>query len=148
VAADFINRKMAYAINVLVVANDQKLICALDVDLPGSAHDACIWNESLIKPLIEERRDFLLAADSAFPISDVLIKPFSIAEALDDPLKRRFNMLLSALRTVMTENAFALWKGKFSSIKKLRCHYQNAKVNINEIKLQLYPSCTTLPILL
>ena len=81
----FFTRKMCYGINTLVVTNDQHLICALDRDWHGSANDSRIWNQSLFKPLIEQQRRFLLAEDSAFPLRDVLIKPFSNDDALEDP---------------------------------------------------------------
>jgi hypothetical protein len=37
---NFWARKMHYAINTLVVANDQRLILAADIDWHGAAHDA------------------------------------------------------------------------------------------------------------
>ena len=123
----FFTRKMCYGINTLVVANDQHLICALDRDWHGSANDSRIWNQSLFKPLIEQQRRFLLAGDSAFPLSDVLIKPFSNDDALEDPALRLFNSRLSGLRTVMTENTFAIWKRRFPCLKNLRAWYYNAR---------------------
>jgi len=55
-----------------VLADDLKLIRGLDVDHPGSAHDARVWRSSLFKPIIEEQRRFFVAADAAYPISEVL----------------------------------------------------------------------------
>ena len=121
---------MFYGINTLVVANDLHLICALDPDWPGSSHDAHIWRESIFKPLIEQNHRFLLAGDSAFPISDVLVKPYSTRDAMDDRRKRLFNIRLSGLRTVMTENVYGIWKQRFPCLRNLRCHYQNAKDTI------------------
>jgi len=89
---------MCYGINCLVVADDRHYIRALDRDWHGSAHDARVWNYSAVKPIIEQNRQFLLAGDSAFPLSDVLIKPFSNAEALYDPRKKLFNARHSGLR--------------------------------------------------
>ena len=123
-------RKVFYGINTLVVANDLHLICALDPDWPGSSHDAHIWRESIFKPLIEQNRRFLLAGDSAFPISDVLVKPYSTRDAMDDRRKRLFNIRLSGLRTVMTENVYGIWKQRFPCLRNLRCHYQNTKDTI------------------
>ena len=36
-----------------------------------------IWSWSNFKPIIEQNREHLIAGDSAFAISDVLIKPYS-----------------------------------------------------------------------
>ena len=58
-----------------------------------------------------------------YPISEVLIKPFSTAEAANDPRKRTFNRRLSGLRTVMTENIFGMWKRKFPILKALRTDF-------------------------
>ena len=95
VKQSFWSRKMFYGKNVLIVGNDKRIIYALDADWPGSAHDSGIWNSSLFKPLIEQQRRFLVAADSAFPISDVVIKPYSQADAAVDAQKARFNTRLS-----------------------------------------------------
>jgi hypothetical protein len=81
----FWTRKHCPAINVLVVGNHEGRILAVDKRWYGSTHDALIWNTSAIKPLIEENREHLIAADSAFPISDTLMKPFTVEEALNDP---------------------------------------------------------------
>lgn len=81
---EFYGRKHDYGIETLVLADDNKLIRALDVDSPGSAHDARIWRTSLFKPIIEEQRDFMVAGDSAFPIDEVLIKPYSNQEAVNN----------------------------------------------------------------
>ena len=81
---NFVSRKLFKSINALIIGDDRKLIRGIDVDHPGSAHDAKLWRFSLLKPEIEADLRFLLAADSAFPISEVLMKPFSNAEALND----------------------------------------------------------------
>jgi hypothetical protein len=71
---------------------------------------------------------YFIAGDSAYPISPVLMKPYTNREALEDPLSRLFNARLSALRTVMSENVFARWKNMFPVLRMLRSHYGNAKV--------------------
>jgi hypothetical protein len=73
---------------------------------------------------------YLLAGDSAYPISTVLVKPYSNREALDDALKRLFNKRLSSIRTRMSENVFARWKNTFPILRKMRAHYDHAKIII------------------
>ena len=65
---------------------DDGLIYAFDRDWHGAAHDARIWNTSLFKPEIEGQRRWLLAGDSAFPLTDTLIKPFKTADAIQGSL--------------------------------------------------------------
>jgi DDE superfamily endonuclease len=107
-----------YLILFQVIGNDQKLILELDPDWHGAAHDAQIWKDSKKKPEIEAQRRFLLAGDSAYPISDTLIKPYTNQEALGDERKRLFNSRLSGLRTEMTENVFGIWKQRFPCLRK------------------------------
>jgi hypothetical protein len=73
---------------------------------------------------------YLLAGDSAYPISTVLMKPYSNREALDDVLKRTFNSRLSSIQTMMSENVFARWKNTFPILRKMRSHYEHAKIII------------------
>lgn len=84
----------------------------------------------MFKPYLEQQRRYLVAADSAFPISDVLIKPYSTREAEQDPLKARFNTRLSQIRTVMTENLYGALKRRYPVVKNLRSHYPSAKEDI------------------
>ena len=73
----FWTRKMCWGIQTLVVGDLRHLICALDKDWHGGAHDSTIWSWSNFKPIIEQNREHLIAGDSAFAISVVLIKPYS-----------------------------------------------------------------------
>ena len=102
-----------------MVANDWR-ICDLDIGWPGSTHDSRIWSRSEVKHYWESQRRFLIAGDSGYPISEVLIKPFNIDEASRDRRKRIFNRKHSGARTVMSENIFGVWKRRFPVIKSLR----------------------------
>ena len=112
-------RKQFYSVNAQVVASDN-LIYDLDVGWPGSTHDARVWSRSEVKRHIEEQRRFLIAGDTGYPISEVLIKPYSTAEAGQDRRKRTFNRRLSGLRTVMSECIFGVWKRRFPILKGMR----------------------------
>ena len=68
---------MCWGIQTLVVGDLRHLICTLDKDWHGGAHDSTIWSWSNFKPIIEQNREHLIAGNSAFAISDVLIKPYS-----------------------------------------------------------------------
>ena len=130
---DFNCRKNFYAFNCQVVANDEFLICDLDVDWPGKTHDAKVWAWSDVRTYLEGGavpEFYLLAGDSAYPISTVLMKPYTNREAGNDALKRLFNSRLSSIRTMMSENVFARWKNTFPILRKMRAHYEHAKNTI------------------
>ena len=119
----FWGRKARYSINCQVIGNEQR-ICDIDVQWPGSTHDARIWKLSHAKQIIEEQIEYKIAADSGYPISQVLVKPYSAAEVNENPRRRTFNRKLSGLRTVMTEDIFGRWKKRFPILRNLRCHLE------------------------
>ena len=118
----FWGRKARYSINCQVIGNEQR-ICDIDVQWPGSTHDARIWKLSHAKQIIEEQIEYKIAADSGYPISQVLVKPYSAPEVNENP-RRTFNRKLSGLRTVMTEDIFGRWKKRFPILRNLRCHLE------------------------
>ena len=119
----FWGRKARYSINCQVIGNEQR-ICDIDVQWPGSTHDARIWKLSHAKQIIEEQIEYKIAADSGYPISQVLVKPYSAAEVNENPRRRTFNRKLSGLRTVTTEDIFGRWKKRFPILRNLRCHLE------------------------
>ncbi len=123
-------RKMFYAQNCMVIGNDKKMILGLDVEWHGATHDAKVWRESILKPVIESKKQFYLAGDAAYPISDVLIKPYANDDALYDATKALFNSRLCGIRTRMTENLFALWQRRFPFLHHARMNKDNVKATI------------------
>ena len=122
---DFWCRKQNYSINTQIIGNDQGLILDMDHRWAGRKHDARVWRRSEAKRYIENQpieARFYLAADSAYPISPFLMKPFKVNEAAGDPLKRLFNRRLSGLRTLMSECIYGRWKRRFPVIKHIRNH--------------------------
>jgi hypothetical protein len=63
-------------INVQIVGNDEYLILDIKASWQGANHDARIWENSNVKTVIERQRQYLVAGDSGYPISDVLMKPY------------------------------------------------------------------------
>jgi hypothetical protein len=127
VKQDYWTRKQCYAINCQVVGSDERLVHDVDCDWHGSAHDARIWRTSLVKRVLEQQREHLVAGDSGYPISDVLIKPYTTQESLQDATKRLFNQRLSGLRTVQSENIFGIWKSKYPCVNHHRSHVSRTK---------------------
>ena len=105
-----------------VVANDER-IYDVDCGWPGATHDSRIWNRSEVKRYVEEQRRFLMAGDTGYPISEVLVKPYSTVESGQDRRKRLFNRRLSGARTVMSEGLYGVWKRRFPILKNMRTHY-------------------------
>jgi len=126
----FWSRKQRYGINVQVVSNDRR-IYDLDVGWPGGTHDARIYARSEVKHYLEtEAPPYYLAGDSAYPISELLQKPYPVDEAHNDRRKRLFNKRLSGLRTLMSECIYGRWKRRFPVVKALRTHLEFSQKTI------------------
>ena len=112
---------------MLVTGGIDRLIYDLLVNVPGSFHDAAAYQMSDVKPYLETRfpREICLG-DSAFPISDVLITPYSQEAARRDRDIRLFNYRHSAARVEMTECIYGIWKRRFPILKSLRVNLPNA----------------------
>ena len=118
----FLNRKMRYSLNVMVIADAYHRILDLDLRYPGCAHDAKIWRDSSAQTYLKGQ-PWYLAGDAGYPLSPVLIKPFL------NPVNRQqrlFNARLSGARTVMTENVYGIWKKRFPVMTNLRFHHAKA----------------------
>ena len=72
----------------------------------------------------ESQVAYKMAGDTGYPISEVLVKPYSTEEAGQDRRKRLFNKRLSGLRTVMSENVFGIWKRRFPILRNMRTHLE------------------------
>lgn len=127
---DYFNRKQYYSINLQGTVNSRLLFQHVAVDYPSSIHDARVLRLSGIFDLAENEEILsaptrmvnrgllrpMLAGDSAYPLKNWLIKPFSKRGCLS-PKKRRFNEKLSAMRSVI-ERAFGLLKGRWRLLLK------------------------------
>jgi hypothetical protein len=77
------------------------LILDLDCHWSGKTHDAHVWAWSAVRTYLKAvPGPFLIMGDSAYPISPILMKPYSNREAADDPQKHLFNERLSSIQTV------------------------------------------------
>jgi hypothetical protein len=119
-----------------VIANDKLLIYDIDNSWPGSTHDARVWRTSDVKEYLEHAGNvgYLLAGDSAYPISHILVKPYPVDEAAGDASKRLFNQRLSGARTVMTENVYGVMKRRMACLNQLRCHLPLAQVSYSVLR--------------
>ena len=115
-------RKQYFSINVQLVCDD-RLIRDVDCSWPGSTHDSRIWRLSEAKRYLEQQRRFKVAGDTGYPISEILIKPYSTQEVGDDRRKRLFNKRLSGARTVMSECIFGVLKRRWPILTAMRNHF-------------------------
>ena len=100
---DYFNRKQYYSINLQGTVNSRLLFQHVAVGYPGSIHDARVLRLSGIFDLAENEEILsaptrmvnggllrpMLVGDSAYPLKNWLIKPFSNRGCLS-PQKRRF----------------------------------------------------------
>lgn len=112
---DFWSRKQRFGLNVQFVGDHRGLVRAIDPRWPGAVHDSRVWRNSTVKTWIERQTDFLIAGDSAYPISTTLLKPY---HRPDSQKHRRFNKNLSGIRTICTEDIIGVVKARFPSFKK------------------------------
>ena len=120
--AQFLNRKVLYSLNCMVIGDAFHRILDVDCRWPGSVHDARIWEDSNIQKHLAAR-PFYLAGDAGYPLSPTLIKPYA------NPVGQRqqlFNIRLSGARTVMTENIYGIWKRRFPMLTNMRFHHKKA----------------------
>jgi hypothetical protein len=104
------------------------LIYDNDNSWPGSTN-VHICRTSEVKEYLEHASNtYFLTGDSAYPISTLLVKPYSVDEASRDDSKLLFNQRLSGLRAAMTENVCGVWKKRMACLNQLQCHLPLAQV--------------------
>ena len=114
--------KGGYAINALIVCDDQARILYIYAGWPGSAHDNRVWRNSKLfkdKRAYFRDREYLLG-DSAFSALPVMVQSFK-KNALTgylEPEKEFFNTKLGSLR-IKSEHCIGLLKGRFPCLKKI-----------------------------
>ena len=127
IAQAFFGRKLRYAVNAMVIGGPDRLIYDLNLASPGSFSDSTTWRCSTVKTILEGLHPkFLLAGDSGYSKSKIMVTPFSNEEALGDPHKRLFNLRLSGLRAEGSENFFGMWKRRWPIIKHVRLNHDKA----------------------
>lgn len=121
-----------YALNCLVFGDVDGVIRMVLPAWPGSFHDSRIYRVAEGRRLMEAQDRFMIAADSAFPLTPVSFDLFALEIRIRirrftplfpliqttitpyprtrDRAKNLFNRKLSGLRTKATENIFGRWK--------------------------------------
>ena len=115
----YLTKGQFHAINSQLVTNDE-MIYDLECSWPGKTPDTKIWASSAVKTKIEEQKLFLLVGDTAYPISENLIRPYTTAEAAADETKAAYNWRLIGLRKAMTDAVVRRWKQRFPCLGSMR----------------------------
>ena len=122
---DYFDRKKDHSITLQGIVNSSLEFIHASVGYPGSIHDARVMRLSGLFDDAENERILtgpsrvlngnavrpLIAADSAYPASNWLIKPFPSTAAMPRDHKR-FNKKFSGMR-VIVERAFGILKGRW-----------------------------------
>ena len=129
---DYFNRKQHYSVNLQVIVDSNLKFIHVTVGYPGSIHDARVLRLSGLYDLAENEQILsgptrningtdirpLLAGDSAYPLTNWLVKPYPDRGRLT-PDQRKFNVKFSALRSVV-EQAFGTLKARWRiALKKV-----------------------------
>ena len=103
---EFWCRKQRWSVNVSIIGNEKRI---LDVDAqnPGNVHDSNIYQNGRAREFFEGRGPAKILADSAYKLSETLMKPFLRGELAQGSVqqqnrKKLFNRRQSAARTIMT----------------------------------------------
>ena len=127
---DYFNRKQHYSLVLQAIVDSNLKFLHASVSYPGSIHDSRVLRLSGIYDQAESEQILsapvkdlgrsnirpLIAADSAYPLSSWLIKPYRDNGNLQRD-ERKFNVKLSALRSVV-EWAFGMLKGRWRIVMK------------------------------
>nr|CAH7744593.1 unnamed protein product [Callosobruchus chinensis] len=107
---EYINRKGFPSLNVLASCNSSEVFTSVDISWPGSVHDARIWTNSTIQPVISRNQvRALLLGESGFGIAPWLMTPFRTP---NNPQQQAFNNLLTRERVII-ERCFGQVKQRF-----------------------------------
>lgn len=116
----YFNRKKFHSILLQGVCNHRKMFIDVFTGIPGSCHDARLFQmsdlaERIRNNSIEFPNDTHLVGDLAYPLTKTMMVGFKDLGNLTER-QRNFNVKLSQLR-VLIEQTFALLKGRFRRLK-------------------------------
>ena len=139
-------RKSFYALNTLIVCNDQGRIIYYYAGWPGSTHDNRVLRNS---KLYSNREDYFapleyILGDSAYSSSSVMVQAFkkSRNEGTLPRDKEIFNTHLAKIR-IKSEHCIGLLKGRFQCLKGMNTFIRHGKKDVKDI-VDIISSCVIL----
>ena len=142
----YYSRKCVYALNVMIVCDDQKRILYYTAGWPGSTHDNRVFRNC---NLFKNRGDYFshheyLLGDSAYSSSAVMVQAFkkdaSTAELEEN--KEFFNTCLAQVR-ISSEHCIGMLKGRFRCMKRCNIKLKKSKEEVKEM-VELIGACITM----
>jgi hypothetical protein len=130
------NRKKKYSIQCQGIVDYRGIFIDYEIGWPGSVHDAKVYRNSFFYQnfsTLIKGWDYLLG-DSAYPLSNFLIKPFTNTQ---NNLQIQFNVTHS-LHRVVVENAFSRLKNRFCCLKELNVKKISTAVCLTECCIILH----------
>jgi hypothetical protein len=119
---NYYSRKKVYAIQMLVVCDDNARITYYHCGWPGSVHDNRVWRTcgmGMDPNKFFSKNEYLLG-DSAFQVGPHLVPAFKTAKGVNmNPNEAAFNLLLSSPR-VKSEHCIGILKARFPWLKNIR----------------------------
>ncbi|KAL5241343.1 hypothetical protein ACI65C_008753 [Semiaphis heraclei] len=117
----YLNRNHYHSVIIQGICDFEGKFINVFVGYPGSSHDAAVWvNSPVHKQLMQNHYEVIppncfILGDSAYPLSEFLMKPYRDNGHLELHQKK-FNTILSSSRVVI-EQAFGSLKGRFRRLK-------------------------------
>ena len=132
----YYSRKSVYALNVMIVCNDQKRVIYYVAGWPGSTHDNRVFRNC---NLFTNRGEFFshheyLLGDSAYSSSAIMVQSFK-KEASAGELeanKEFFNTCLAQVR-ISSEHCIGMLKGRFRCMKRCNIKLKHSKEEVKEV---------------
>ena len=139
----YFSRKSFYALNVMIVCDDQKRVIYYNAGWPGSTHDNRVFRNS---QLYLNRGDFFshqeyLLGDSAYSASPIMVQSFKKQSAQSElqPHNEFFNTCLAQVR-ISTEHCIGMLKGRFRCMKRSNIKLKDGKKEVKNV-VDLIGSC-------
>jgi hypothetical protein len=132
----YYSRKCCYALNVMVVCDDQRRITYYYAGWPGSTHDNRVFRNS---KLFKKREDYFshmeyLLGDAAYSNSTIMVQAFKkhCHAAYLPRDEHNFNTALAQQR-IVSEHCIGILKGRFGCIKRSNIHFKKGKKEVKEL---------------
>jgi hypothetical protein len=138
--------KSCYALNVMIVCDDQRRITYYYAGWPGSSHDNRVWRNS--KLFLNRCKYFshleYLLGDSTYSNSIIMVQAFKkrMQTSVLPPDQHAFNTALAKVQ-IVSEHMIGILKARFPSMKQMNIQFREGKKEIKEL-VNLIGSCAVI----
>jgi hypothetical protein len=142
----YYSRKSCYALNLMVVCDDNRRITYYYAGWPGSTHDNRVWRNS--KLYLERHKYFshmeYLLGDCAYSHSSIMVQAFKkhSATASLSREEHNFNTMLAQVR-ISSEHCIGVLKGRFACLKRNDIQFKDGKKEVKDL-INIITSCVIL----